>query len=61
MYVKCGSLIGSCKVFDQMKERDNLLWNTIMPANKRHGFPQETFIISLYATNWSLTNSIYIF
>ncbi|XP_059068264.1 pentatricopeptide repeat-containing protein CRR2, chloroplastic-like [Cryptomeria japonica] len=41
MYVKCGSLVDARKVFDQMKERDIISWNTIITAYRRHGYPQE--------------------
>ncbi|XP_059068267.1 pentatricopeptide repeat-containing protein At4g13650-like [Cryptomeria japonica] len=41
MYVKCGSLVDARKVFNHMKERDSVSWNTIIAAYKRHGFPQE--------------------
>ncbi|XP_059068822.1 pentatricopeptide repeat-containing protein At4g30700 [Cryptomeria japonica] len=41
MYVKCGSLVDARKVFDHMKERDSVSWNTIIAAYRRHGFPHE--------------------
>ncbi|XP_057841741.2 pentatricopeptide repeat-containing protein At3g24000, mitochondrial-like [Cryptomeria japonica] len=41
MYVKCGSLVDARKVFNQMKERDSLSWNTIIAAYRRHGYPHE--------------------
>ncbi|XP_057872340.2 pentatricopeptide repeat-containing protein DOT4, chloroplastic-like [Cryptomeria japonica] len=42
MYVKCGSLLDARKVFDHMKERDNVSsWNTIIAAYRRYGFPHE--------------------
>ncbi|XP_057854814.2 pentatricopeptide repeat-containing protein At1g11290, chloroplastic-like [Cryptomeria japonica] len=41
MYVKCGSLVEGCRMFDRMKERDNVSWNTIIAAYRRHGYPQE--------------------
>ncbi|XP_057873036.2 pentatricopeptide repeat-containing protein At3g24000, mitochondrial-like [Cryptomeria japonica] len=42
MYVKCGSLVDSRKVFDRMKERDCFSWNTIIAAYVRHGYPHES-------------------
>ncbi|XP_057834772.1 pentatricopeptide repeat-containing protein At5g39350-like [Cryptomeria japonica] len=41
MYVKCGSLVDARKVFDHMKQRDNVSWNTIIAAYRRHGYPHE--------------------
>ncbi|XP_059068257.1 pentatricopeptide repeat-containing protein At4g21065-like [Cryptomeria japonica] len=41
MYVKCGSLVDACKVFNHMKERDSVSWNTIIAAYRRLGYPQE--------------------
>ncbi|XP_057854806.2 pentatricopeptide repeat-containing protein At5g27110 [Cryptomeria japonica] len=41
MYVKCGSLVDARKVFDHMKERDCVSWNTMIAACRRHGYPQE--------------------
>ncbi|XP_057873032.2 pentatricopeptide repeat-containing protein At1g11290, chloroplastic-like [Cryptomeria japonica] len=42
MYAKSGSLVDARKVFDHMEQRDNLSWNTIIAAYRRHGYPQET-------------------
>ncbi|XP_059067251.1 pentatricopeptide repeat-containing protein At2g03880, mitochondrial-like [Cryptomeria japonica] len=42
MYAKCGSLVHARKVFDHMNERDNVSWNTIIAAYRRHGYPHET-------------------
>ncbi|XP_059069451.1 pentatricopeptide repeat-containing protein At4g21065-like [Cryptomeria japonica] len=42
MYVKCGSLVGARKVFDGMKERDIVSWNTIIAAYRSHGYPRES-------------------
>ncbi|XP_059069471.1 putative pentatricopeptide repeat-containing protein At1g68930 [Cryptomeria japonica] len=42
MYVKCGSLVDARKVFDHIKERDIVSWNTIIAAYKTHGFPDES-------------------
>ncbi|XP_059069450.1 pentatricopeptide repeat-containing protein At2g39620-like [Cryptomeria japonica] len=42
MYVKCGSLVDVRKVFDHMKERDSVSWNTIIAAYRRYGYPHET-------------------
>ncbi|XP_057873047.2 pentatricopeptide repeat-containing protein At1g11290, chloroplastic-like [Cryptomeria japonica] len=41
MYVKFGSLVDARKVFDHMKERDSISWNTIIAAYRRHGYPHE--------------------
>ncbi|XP_059069395.1 pentatricopeptide repeat-containing protein At3g24000, mitochondrial-like [Cryptomeria japonica] len=41
MYVKCGSLVDTRKVFNHMNERDGVSWNTIIAAYRRHGYPQE--------------------
>ncbi|XP_057858097.2 pentatricopeptide repeat-containing protein At2g13600-like isoform X2 [Cryptomeria japonica] len=41
VYVKCGSLVDARKVFDQMKERDRVSWNTIIAAYRSHGYPEE--------------------
>ncbi|XP_057826943.1 pentatricopeptide repeat-containing protein At4g21065 [Cryptomeria japonica] len=41
LYAKCGSLVYSRKVFDHMEERDNVSWNTIIAAYRRHGYPHE--------------------
>ncbi|XP_057853781.2 pentatricopeptide repeat-containing protein At5g66520 [Cryptomeria japonica] len=41
MYVKCGSLVDARNVFDHMRERDVVSWNTIIAAYKRHGCPHE--------------------
>ncbi|XP_057873031.2 pentatricopeptide repeat-containing protein At3g24000, mitochondrial-like [Cryptomeria japonica] len=41
MYVKCESLADARKVFDHMKERDCLSWNTIIAAYRRYGYPHE--------------------
>ncbi|XP_057853782.1 pentatricopeptide repeat-containing protein At3g12770-like [Cryptomeria japonica] len=41
MYVKSGSLEDARKVFDHMKDRDTISWNTIIAAYRRHGFPDE--------------------
>lgn len=46
MYIKCGSLLDARKVFDHMKERDIISWNTIITASRRHGYPQEA--VSLF-------------
>ncbi|XP_057816438.2 pentatricopeptide repeat-containing protein At3g12770-like [Cryptomeria japonica] len=45
MYVKCGSLVDARKVFDYMRERDVVSWNTIIAAYRRHGYPQETITL----------------
>ncbi|XP_059075119.1 pentatricopeptide repeat-containing protein At2g20540-like [Cryptomeria japonica] len=37
MYAKCGRLVGARKVFDNMKERDSISWNTVIAAYRRHG------------------------
>ncbi|XP_057833052.2 pentatricopeptide repeat-containing protein At3g12770 [Cryptomeria japonica] len=41
MYVKCGSLGDARKVFDQMKKRNRVSWNTVITAYRRHGYPHE--------------------
>ncbi|XP_057833042.2 pentatricopeptide repeat-containing protein At1g11290, chloroplastic [Cryptomeria japonica] len=41
MYVKCGSLADASKVFDHMKKRDRVSWNTVIAAYQRHGYPYE--------------------
>ncbi|XP_057837778.2 pentatricopeptide repeat-containing protein At1g11290, chloroplastic [Cryptomeria japonica] len=41
MYVKCRSLQDARKVFDHIKERDCISWNTIIAAYGRHGSPHE--------------------
>ncbi|XP_057873038.2 pentatricopeptide repeat-containing protein At5g39350 [Cryptomeria japonica] len=41
MYVKCGSLVDARQVFDHMKKRDRISWNTIITAYRRHGCPRE--------------------
>ncbi|XP_057837805.2 pentatricopeptide repeat-containing protein At4g18520, chloroplastic-like [Cryptomeria japonica] len=41
MYVKCGSLVDGRKVFDRMKEKDSVSWNTIISAYRRHRCPHE--------------------
>ncbi|XP_057850517.2 pentatricopeptide repeat-containing protein At3g24000, mitochondrial-like [Cryptomeria japonica] len=41
LYVKCGSLVDARNVFNHMKERDNLSWNTIIAGYRRDGFPHE--------------------
>ncbi|XP_057837809.2 pentatricopeptide repeat-containing protein At1g11290, chloroplastic-like [Cryptomeria japonica] len=45
MYVKCGSLVDARKVFDHMKERDCVSWNTIIAAYRRHGYPHDAVIL----------------
>ncbi|XP_057816394.2 putative pentatricopeptide repeat-containing protein At3g13770, mitochondrial [Cryptomeria japonica] len=40
MYVQCGSLLDSRKLFDHLKERDVISWNTIIAGYRRHGYPQ---------------------
>ncbi|XP_057837437.2 pentatricopeptide repeat-containing protein At2g13600 isoform X2 [Cryptomeria japonica] len=46
MYVKCGSLVDARKVFDQMKGRDCVSWNTIIAAYRRHGYSYK--VITLF-------------
>ncbi|XP_057834761.2 pentatricopeptide repeat-containing protein At2g39620-like [Cryptomeria japonica] len=41
MYINCGSLVDARKVFDHMKERDILSWNSIISAYRKHGQPNE--------------------
>ncbi|XP_057830827.2 pentatricopeptide repeat-containing protein At2g03880, mitochondrial-like [Cryptomeria japonica] len=41
LYVKCGRLVDATKVFDQMKERNTVSWNTIIAAYQRSGYPHE--------------------
>ncbi|XP_057837804.1 pentatricopeptide repeat-containing protein At3g09040, mitochondrial-like [Cryptomeria japonica] len=41
MYVKCRSLENARKVFDHIKKRDTVSWNTIIAAYGRHGCPHE--------------------
>ncbi|XP_057832150.2 pentatricopeptide repeat-containing protein At3g12770-like [Cryptomeria japonica] len=41
MYAKCGSSVDARKVFDHMRERDSVSWNTIIAAYRRHGYPHE--------------------
>ncbi|XP_057837814.1 pentatricopeptide repeat-containing protein At3g24000, mitochondrial-like [Cryptomeria japonica] len=41
MYFKCGSLVDARKVFEHLKERDSVSWNTIIAAYGRHGCPHE--------------------
>ncbi|XP_057833070.2 pentatricopeptide repeat-containing protein At3g16610 isoform X2 [Cryptomeria japonica] len=41
LYVKCGSLVDALKVFDHMRERNIVSWNTVIAAYRRHGYPQE--------------------
>ncbi|XP_059069540.1 pentatricopeptide repeat-containing protein At3g12770-like [Cryptomeria japonica] len=48
MYVKCGSLVDARKVFDHMKERDIVSWNTIIAAYRRHGCPDEAVTLFHY-------------
>ncbi|XP_057859253.1 pentatricopeptide repeat-containing protein At2g33760-like [Cryptomeria japonica] len=45
MYVKCGSSDDARKVFDHMKERDSVSWNTIIAACRRHAYPHEAVIL----------------
>ncbi|XP_057816350.2 pentatricopeptide repeat-containing protein At1g11290, chloroplastic-like isoform X2 [Cryptomeria japonica] len=42
MYVKCGSLVDARKVFDLMKVRNSISWNTIIGAYRQHGYPHES-------------------
>ncbi|XP_057834759.2 pentatricopeptide repeat-containing protein At2g03880, mitochondrial [Cryptomeria japonica] len=44
-YVKCGSLVDAREVFDRMKERDGVSWNTIITAYRRHGYPHEAITL----------------
>ncbi|XP_057836735.2 pentatricopeptide repeat-containing protein At5g27110 [Cryptomeria japonica] len=41
MYVKCRGLVDARKVFDHMKERDSVSWNTIITAYRKNGYPHE--------------------
>ncbi|XP_057816435.1 pentatricopeptide repeat-containing protein At2g13600 [Cryptomeria japonica] len=45
MYVKCGSLVDAHKVFDGMKERDSISWNTIIAAYQRQEYLNEALIL----------------
>ncbi|XP_057873993.1 pentatricopeptide repeat-containing protein At1g11290, chloroplastic isoform X2 [Cryptomeria japonica] len=48
MYVKCRSLLHARKVFDHMKERDSVSWNTIIAAYRRHGYLHEAVTLFHY-------------
>ncbi|XP_057837432.2 pentatricopeptide repeat-containing protein At1g11290, chloroplastic-like [Cryptomeria japonica] len=48
MYVKCGSLVDARKVFNRLKERDIVSWNTIIAAYRRHGYPHEAVTLFHY-------------
>ncbi|XP_057871944.2 pentatricopeptide repeat-containing protein At1g15510, chloroplastic isoform X2 [Cryptomeria japonica] len=41
MYVKSGNLVDARKMFDNMKERDIVSWNTIIVAYRRYEVPHE--------------------
>ncbi|XP_059069664.1 pentatricopeptide repeat-containing protein At1g11290, chloroplastic-like isoform X1 [Cryptomeria japonica] len=45
LYGKCGSLVDARKIFDRMRERDSVSWNTIIAAYRRHGYPQEAITL----------------
>ncbi|XP_057845150.2 pentatricopeptide repeat-containing protein At3g12770-like [Cryptomeria japonica] len=54
MYVKCGSLVDARKVFDHMKERNVISWNTIIAAYRRHGLAQEAVTLFHHMQQTSL-------
>ncbi|KAG9446117.1 hypothetical protein H6P81_012245 [Aristolochia fimbriata] len=41
MYAKCGSLVSSIKVFDEMSERNVISWTSLISGLALHGHPQE--------------------
>lgn len=41
MYAKCGSLIDSCKIFDQMFDRDLVSWTAMIIGYGSHGYGNE--------------------
>jgi pentatricopeptide repeat protein len=45
MYVKCGSLADSRRVFDQITQRNVCSWTVMIAAYARHGFPEEALIL----------------
>ncbi|KAK7304876.1 hypothetical protein VNO77_42769 [Canavalia gladiata] len=42
-YGKCGFFCDAMKIFDQMRERDKVSWNTVIALCSLHGFYEEAF------------------
>ncbi|XP_059069560.1 pentatricopeptide repeat-containing protein At3g09040, mitochondrial-like [Cryptomeria japonica] len=61
MYVQCGCLVDARKVFDHMKERDSVSWNTIIAAYRRHGYPQEAVALFHHMQQTGLKPDIFTF
>ncbi|XP_059069475.1 pentatricopeptide repeat-containing protein At3g24000, mitochondrial-like [Cryptomeria japonica] len=61
LYVKCGSLVDARRLFDHMKERDRVSWNTIIAAYGRHGCSGEAVTLFHHMQQTGLQPDHYTF